>query len=184
MGIDIGLVMSCAGIFYKPVSSALGISVGDFGLYMTFIYSFSFLMLSVAGKMMDTYSARWLLTLSSGIVGVLYLAMSQFSAAWHFYVAGALTGVSLAFLLYLSYPILINRWFNTRVGFFIGLCSAASGIGGILFNPLAGYLIAAYGWRNTYLIFGSIILVVVTPLLGVLLRNYPEDKGLKPFRWE
>ena len=181
MGINIGLVMSCAGIFYKPVSSALGISVGDFGLYMTFIYSFSFLMLSIAGKMMDKYSARWLLTASSGIVGLLYLGMSQFNEAWHFYIAGALIGVSLAFLLYLSYPILINRWFNTRVGFFIGLCSAASGIGGILFNPLAGYLIAEYGWRNTYLIFGIIILALVTPILGLLLRNYPEDKGLKPY---
>ncbi|MBK0368681.1 MFS transporter [Flavobacterium agrisoli] len=181
MGINIGFVMSCAGIFYKPVSSALGISVGDFGLYMTFINAFSFLMLSIAGKMMDNYSARWLLTISSGITGLLYLGMSQFSAAWHFYVAGAITGICLAFLLYLSYPILINRWFKTRVGFFIGLCSAASGIGGVLFNPLAGHLIAEYGWRNTYLIFGIIVLAIVTPLLGLLLRNYPEDKGLLPF---
>jgi sugar phosphate permease len=181
MGINIGLVMSCAGIFYKPVSSALGISLGDFGLYMTFIYVFSFLMLSIAGKLMDKYSARWLLTGSSGIVGLLYLGMSQFTAAWHFYVAGGITGICLAFLLYLSYPILINRWFKSRVGFFIGLCSAASGIGGVLFNPLAGYLIAEFGWRNTYLIFGVVILAVVTPLLGLLLRNHPEDKGLQPF---
>ncbi|GAA5089869.1 hypothetical protein GCM10023210_15220 [Chryseobacterium ginsengisoli] len=65
MGINIGLVMSCAGIFYKPVSKELGISLGDFGLYMTFVYFFSTLMLSVAGKLMDRYSARWLLTLSS-----------------------------------------------------------------------------------------------------------------------
>ena len=155
MGINIGLVMSCAGIFYKPVSSALGVSVGNFGLYMTFIYAFSFLMLSIAGKMMDKYSARWLLTISSGIVGLLYLYMSQFNAVWHFYIAGAISGLSLAFLLYLSYPVLINRWFNTRVGFFIGLCSAASGVGGVLFNPLGGYLIAEYGWRNAYLVFGS-----------------------------
>lgn len=178
MGINIGLVMSCAGVFYKPVSSALGVSVGDFGLYMTFVYAFSFLMLSVAGRLMDRYSARWLLTISSGIVGALYLAMSQFQAVWQFYIAGSLTGISLAFLLYLSYPILINRWFNRKVGFFIGLCSAASGIGGILFNPLAGYLITTYGWRNTYLIFGIVILVIVTPLLGLLLRNHPADKGL------
>src|SRR3954464_5268120 len=131
MGINIGLVMSCAGIFYKPVSSALGVSVGNFGLYMTFVYAFSFLMLSIAGKMMDRYSARWLLTISSGIVGMLYLCMSQFNAVWHFYIAGAISGLSLAFLLYLSYAVLINRWFNTRVGFFIGLWSAASGIGGV-----------------------------------------------------
>lgn len=181
MGVNIGLVMSSAGIFYTPVSSELGVSVGDFGLYMTFVYAFSFLMLSIAGKLMDKYSARWLLTISTAVVGIVYLAMSEFNAVWQFYFAGAMIGIALSFLLYLSYPILINRWFNARVGFFIGLCSAASGIGGVLFNPLGGYLIETYGWRNTYLIFGIIILVVVTPLLGLLLRNYPSEKGLKPF---
>ncbi|MCC7525308.1 MAG: MFS transporter, partial [Chitinophagaceae bacterium] len=162
-------------------STELGVSKGDFGLYMTFVYACSFLMLSVAGKLMDRYSARWLLTVCSGVVGLVYLAMSQFSSVWHFYVAGAVIGIALAFLLYLSFPVLINRWFNTRVGFFIGLCSAASGIGGILFNPFGGYLIETYGWRTTYLIFGIIMLAVATPLLGILLRNHPSEKGIKPF---
>jgi len=181
MGVIIGLVMSCAGIFYGPVSTELGISVGSFGLYMTFVYALSFLMLSVAGKLLDQYSARWLLTVSAAVVGVLYMGMSQFNAVWHFYVAGAVIGIAFSFLLYLSYPVLINRWFNTRVGFFIGLCSAASGIGGVVFNPFGGYLIAAHGWRTTYLVFGAIILLVVAPLLGLLLRDHPADMGLKPF---
>lgn len=181
MGINIGLVMSCAGIFYKPVSKELNVSLGDFGLYMTFVYLFSTLMLSVAGKLMDKYSARWLLTLSSGVLGLVYVMMSMFSVIWQFYIAGAVIGLSLAFLLYLSYPTMINRWFNTRVGFFIGLCSAASGVGGVLFNPLAGYLISNYGWRTTYLLFGIVILIVVTPLLALLLRNYPADKREKAY---
>lgn len=181
MGVIIGLVMSCAGIFYGPVSTELGVSIGDFGLYMTFVYALSFLTLSVAGKLLDAYSARWLLTLSAAVVGALYMAMSQFSAVWHFYVAGAVIGIAFSFLLYLSYPVLVNRWFNTRVGFFIGICSAASGVGGVLFNPLGGYLIQAHGWRITYLLFGVIILLVVAPLLGLLLRDHPADKGLQPF---
>ncbi len=181
MGVIIGLVMSCAGIFYGPVSTELGVSVGDFGVYMTFVYALSFLTLSVAGKLLDKYSARWLLTLSAATVGALYMGMSQFNVVWHFYVAGALIGIAFSFLLYLSYPVLINRWFNTRVGFFIGICSAASGVGGVLFNPLGGYLIQAHGWRTTYLVFGAIILLGVTPLLGLLLRDHPSDKGLKAF---
>lgn len=181
MGVIIGLVMSCAGIFYSPVSTELGVSVGDFGLYMTFVYALSFLTLSVAGKLLDKYSARWLLNISAAAVGALYIWMSQFNVVWHFYVAGALIGIAFSFLLYLSYPVLINRWFNTRVGFFIGLCSAASGVGGVLFNPLGGYLIQAHGWRITYLAFGGTILLVVTPLLGLLLRDHPSDLGLQPF---
>lgn len=180
MGVNIGLIMSCAGIFYKPVSTDLGIPVGDFGLYMTFIYGLSFLALSIAGKMMDKYSARWLLTGSTAVVGLLYAGMSRFDQVWQFYGAGAIIGIALSFLLYLSYPVLINRWFKTNVGSFIGLCSAASGIGGVLFNPLGGHLIETHGWRTTYLIFGIIMLAVVAPLLALLLRDHPADKGLAP----
>jgi hypothetical protein len=35
MGVNVGLVMSTAGIFYQPVSTDLGVSVGKLGLYMS-----------------------------------------------------------------------------------------------------------------------------------------------------
>lgn len=60
MGVNVGLTFSCAGIFYKPVTADLGITVGSFGLYMTFMYIASSLMLPVAGRLLDRYSARCL----------------------------------------------------------------------------------------------------------------------------
>lgn len=180
MGVNVGLVMSSAGIFYQPVSSDLGVSVGTLGMYMSFNFLSSTLMLSIAGRLMDNYSARMLLTLSSAVLGLTVAAMGLFNAVWQFYIAGSVIGVTLSFLLYLSFPTMINRWFKSRVGFFIGICSSASGIGGIIFNPLGGYLITHYGWRTTYMLFGGIIFLLVTPIIGVLLRNYPEDMGLQP----
>ncbi|GFO67780.1 MFS transporter [Geomonas limicola] len=180
MGVNVGLVMSSAGIFYQPVSRDLGVSVGKLGLYMSFNFLSSSLMLSIAGRLMDKYSARMLLTLSSAVLGFTVGAMGLCNAVWQFYIAGSVIGITLSFLLYLSFPTMINRWFKSRVGFFIGICSAASGIGGILFNPMGGYLITHYGWRSTYMLFGGVILLLVTPLIGLLLRNYPEDIGLQP----
>lgn len=181
MFVIVGLVMSCAGIFYKPVSEELGIDIGKFGLYMSLNFLFSTLTLSFAGKLMEKYSARMILTLCSGVVAATFMAMSLFDAVWQFYIAGAVFGMMLAFLLYLGFPTLLNRWFKTRMGVFIGICSAGSGIGGVLFNPLAGWLITEYGWRTTYLLFGVAILAVVTPVLGIFLRDYPRDKGLRPY---
>ena len=107
MGINVGLVMSCAGIFYRPVSESLGVSVGQFGIYMSFNYLFSTLMLSMAGKMIDKFSARLLLTLSSALLGLTLLSMSFFTAVWQFYVAGSVSGITMAVLLYLRFPTLI-----------------------------------------------------------------------------
>lgn len=181
MGVNIGLVMSSAGIFYRPVSESIGTSVGMFGLYMSFNFLTSTLALSFAGKMMNRYSTRMLLTLNSALLGLFLISMGFFTAVWQFWIVGGLIGLTLSFLLYLSVPTLINLWFKIRVGFFIGLCSAFSGIGGILFNPIGGHLISLYGWRVTYIIFGAVILLLVTPVLGILLRDYPHDKGINAY---
>lgn len=181
MGVNIGLSFSCAGIFYKPVSESLGVSVGEFGIYMSIMYIASTLMLPMAGKMIERWSARWLLTGSCALMGLVYLVMSFFNSLWEFYAAAAVMGLTLSFLLYLSFPTLINRWFHTRVGILIGVCSAASGIGGMIFNPMAAAIIQNSGWRTAYLVFAAILLLGVTPLLAILLRDFPADKGLKPF---
>lgn len=181
MGVNVGLTFSCAGIFYKPVTADLGITVGSFGLYMTFMYIASSLMLPVAGRLLDRYSARWLFTGASLLNGVALCLMGMMSSLWGFYAAGALLGVSIAFLLYMSYPTLINRWFHTGMGLMIGICVSASGLGGMIFNPVGGWIIGEWGWRMAYCVFGGIVLVGVSPLLAILLRDRPEDMGLLKF---
>ena len=181
MGIDVGLVMSCAGIFYKPVSEELNVAVGEFGLYMSFNFLTSALMLSIAGKMLEKWSARKILAISSGVLGMCFFAMGFFNSVWQFYLVGCIMGVTQSFLLYLSFPTMINRWFKSGVGFFIGICSAASGIGGMLFNPIGALWITDLGWRATYWIFGGIVFFIVSPLIWLLLRDYPHQKGLLPF---
>lgn len=175
MAVNAGLAMTCAGVFYKPVSEDIGASVGEFGLYMSFNFLASSLMLSVAGRMLVRYGARLMLSLCSGVMGACFIAMGFFQAVWQFYAAGAVIGVTLAFLYFLSFPTLINRWFRTRVGLYMGVCSAAMGLGGVLFNPLCVYLIREYGWRSTYEMLGCFVLLVLTPLLAILLRDKPQE---------
>ncbi len=181
MGVNIGITFSCAGIFYKPVSSSLGVSVGEFGLYMSIMYIASTLVLPIGGKLIDHYSARWLLTGSSAVMGLTFIGMGFSNQLWHIYLAGAILGATVAFLLYLSFPTLINRWFRVKVGLLMGICSAASGVGGMLFNPIGAAVITGYGWNMAYIGFGLLVLLIDTPVLALLLRDRPADMGLKPY---
>lgn len=181
MGVNIGLSFSCAGIFYKPVTDSLGVSVGVFGLYMSVMYIAATLTLPVAGRLLERYSARWLFAGSSALMGLVFLVFSLLTAVWQFYVAAVALGVSVAFQLYLSFPTLVNRWFRVKVGLMMGICTAASGIGGMLFNPLIAWMITTFGWRWSYAACGLLILAVVSPLLALLLRSWPSEKGLLPY---
>ena len=176
MAVNAGLAMSCAGVFYTSVSEEIGVSVGVFAVYMSFNFLASTLMLSVAGRLMERLGARLLLSLSSGLMGLCFIGMSMFCAVWQFYLAGALLGVSLAFLYYLSFPTLINRWFRKRVGLYMGICSASMGVGGALFSPVCAHLIAHVGWRAAYGILGGGVVLGLTPLLALLLRNAPPQE--------
>ena len=181
MFVIVGMVLSTAGIFFKPVSESLGVEVGDFGIYQAINSLFSTLTLTFAGSIIKRYDARWLLTCCSACIALTYIAMSLFNNLWQFYMAGAVFGVAMAFLFYLGVATMLNRWFRRRMGVFMGICSAGSGIGGIIFNPVAGFLITEYGWRTAYLVFGLVILVAVTPFLGMFLRSFPSDIGIRPY---
>lgn len=181
MGVNIGLSFSCAGLFYKPVSESLGVGVGLFGLYMSVMYVAATLTLPLAGKLLERYSARWLFAGTSALMGVVFLAFSVMNAVWQFYVAAIALGVSVAFQLYMSFPTLVNRWLHVKVGLMMGICTAASGIGGMLFSPLIAWLITDFGWRMAYAACGLLIICVVSPVLALLLRSHPADKGLLPY---
>lgn len=182
MGVNVGISFSCAGIFYRPVSESLGIPVGEFGIYMSIMYITSTIFLPFAGRLLERYSSRWLFAANAAAMGLIYVSMGLYDSVWEFYIAGGLLGITLAFLLYLSFPTLVNRWFRSRIGFMIGICSAASGIGGMLLNPLAGWMITEWGWRWAYATFGGLILLIIVPLLALLLRDYPSYIGLEPYR--
>lgn len=181
MGVNIGLSFSCAGIFYKPVSESLGVGVGLFGIYMSVMYVAATLFLPFAGKLLERYSARWLFAGSSALMGLVFLAFAALNAVWEFYAVAVALGVSVAFQLYLSFPTLVNRWFSVKVGLMMGICTAASGIGGMLFSPLIALMITDWGWRWAYAACGLLILCVVSPLLALLLRSRPEEKGLRKY---
>jgi len=58
-----------------------------------------------------------------------------------------------------------------------GLAASGVGVGIMLLPPLAGYLIANFGWRTSYIIIGLIVMVVVI-INAQLLKRDPSQIGL------
>ncbi|WP_322155662.1 MFS transporter [Paratractidigestivibacter sp.] len=177
------LVLSCAGIFFTPVSTFFGVPKATFTLYFSIVNLAMMCTLPVWGKALSKVDAR--VTLSAAVVaaGVGLIGMSRCQEMWQFYVCGAVLGIGVAPLIILSVPTLINAWCVKKVGFFIGLCMAFTGIGGVIFNPVGTALInsGAEGWRTAYLVFGIIVLVGTLPFTLLVVRSRPADKGLLPY---
>lgn len=178
--------LSCAGIFFTPASEALGVGRGAFALYLTIMLVVTALIMPPLGRIFETKDLRAVLSGGVLCIGVPLVCMSFFNAVWQFYIAGAIMGVGLATMLLLAVPTLVNRWFRKNVGFYIGLCMAFTGIGGVVFNLLGGYLIGLGpdGWRTGYLVFGILTLAMTLPFTLFCVRSYPSDIGLQPVGYD
>ena len=73
-----------------------------------------------------------------------------------------------------------TRWFDSHRGLVIGLLTASSATGQLVFLPFAAWLIEHFGWRAAVLpVFFSCAIVAVLAFL--LLRNRPHEVALAPF---
>lgn len=177
------LALSCAGIFFTPVSEFFGVPRASFTLYFSIVNIMMMLTLPMAGNHLSRLDSRKVLSGATLLVGLGLMGMSFGNSMPWFYVCGAIIGVGIAPLIYLAVPTLINAWCVKNVGFFVGLCMAFTGIGGVIFNPIGTSIIQSgpEGWRLAYRVFGIITLVGTLPFTLFVIRSKPEDKGLLPF---
>jgi sugar phosphate permease len=73
-------------------------------------------------------------------------------------------------------PVVANRWFVEGRGMVVGLFSASTSAGGLIFFPLLTAVSVAVGWRPAALLVAGLLLAAVVPT-ALLLRERPADVG-------
>jgi MFS family permease len=68
---------------------------------------------------------------------------------------------------------LMVEWFDRRRGLALAVASTGYAVAGIVMAPVALLMLEAFGWRGSYLMFGGILLLIVLPLAGLLVRDNP-----------
>lgn len=166
-------------VFFLPVASEFGWTRAETALASSLLGIFGGLLALGMGWLTDKLGPRLVVTVFGSFVGICFLLLSQMHSLWEFHVYYALVasiGMSTA-----SVPIMatVSRWFVKRRGLMSGLVQSGTGLGGIVINPIVGWLIISQGWRNTYLILGIAAMAVIIAS-GMFLRRDPRDMGLLP----
>jgi sugar phosphate permease len=71
----------------------------------------------------------------------------------------------------------VARWFAVRRGLVIGVLTASTATGQLIFLPVLASLAQAYGWRSVSLSVAGVALALL-PVVALLMRDRPEDIGL------
>ena len=74
---------------------------------------------------------------------------------------------------------IVNRWFVARRGLAMGILTASTATGQLIFLPLLAALIQRSGWRQGILLVAGAAALMI-PFVALMLRERPSDVGVAP----
>jgi MFS family permease len=152
------------------LSLAVGVNLVLFGLTAPF-----------AAALMDRFGIRWVTSIALILVAAgsgLTIVITQ---GWQLMITwGLLIGLGTGSMALVFAATIANRWFVRRRGLVMGVLTAAGATGQLIFLPVMAALTERQSWRTASLVVTFAALAVI-PFVLVVLRDYPEDRGVTAY---
>ena len=146
-------------------------------------FSLSMLLFSVCGPLVgfliDRFGTRKVMPFGVIVLTIGVLSSSFISSLWQLYLFyGVLMAAGITHIGFIPNVLIISNWFFRHRALALGIANAGRGTGALILLPLIQYAIQNAGWRYAYLFLGSLVFIVLLPLLAIFQRGRPMDKGL------
>jgi MFS family permease len=179
LALSITQIASWGSLYYafavlaRPIQAELGWSA-DLAVGA---YSLALLIAGIgaypAGKLIDRYGGRRLMTAGSCLAGLLFAALSQITSLYAFYAAWIAMGVAMAMTLYEPAFAVIVAAFPNDYRKRIGVLTLAGGFASTVFWPLTHALVTTFDWRCAVLVLGAVNLALCAPLHWLTVPDAP-----------
>jgi sugar phosphate permease len=173
--------MGLPGALIIPLSKEFGWDVAQISSAIAIRLVLFGLMAPIAAALIETYGVqRVVITAVAFIVSGLLLALTM-TQVWHLVLLwGIVVGIGTGMTALVLSAIIATRWFVARRGLVIGMLTASTATGQLVFLPFAAWLVDHVGWRYALLpTIGALGVVVILMLL--FMRDRPSDVGLTAF---
>ena len=179
--IAVGFFFYSYGVFFKAIAaefgdSRLGVSVG-----ITVTQAVGAVLAPFIGRALDRYPLKRVIGSGALAMGAGFLALGFVQSPLQFYlVLGVFIGFGAGAMGQLATAKLVSNWFVTRRGTALGIAATGISVSGVLMPALSAWIIATFGWREGFIIYGVITMCVVLPVALRFIVSRPEDIGLLP----
>lgn len=169
------------GVFILPLQKEFGWSAADISGALAIRFLLFGGMGPFAAAFMNRFGVRRMMLISlSIIIGGLLLSLGM-TELWQLVLLwGVVIGIGTGLTAMVLGATVATRWFSQRRGLVMGLLSASTATGQLVFLPLLADLTQSHGWRAALmLVCGAILLAAIVVLL--FMRDRPADLGLPPY---
>ncbi|MBI4635334.1 MAG: MFS transporter [Candidatus Rokubacteria bacterium] len=166
-------------VVVEDVMVAFGATGAMIGL-LTAIYPWLFATMALpAGTLADTLGPRWTLTAGGALMAVGSMAFGLAPTFNGAFGGRLLVGLGSSVIL-IAWLRLGSAWCRPdELARLAGLSQTVGSIGGLVGTAPLALLVAALGWRTSFVAIGGLT-AVVAATSGILIRDRPEAMGLPP----
>jgi sugar phosphate permease len=126
------------------------------------------------------YGPRRVMSAAALLIGVGTLATLGMHHPWQLIALwGVAVGVGTGIIAIVLGATVVQRWFHSHRGLALGLLTASSATGQLLFLPLLAKIVVSVGWRPAAATV-ALAALAVAPLAWWLMRDRPADVGVAP----
>ncbi|MGR0159022.1 MFS transporter [Paenarthrobacter nitroguajacolicus] len=169
------------GVLMVPLQEEFGWSTTVLSLAVSINLVLFGLTAPFAAALMERFGVRKVTSLALCLIG-LGSALTVFvNQSWQIlFTWGLLIGLGTGSMALVFAATIANTWFAKSRGLVIGILTAGSAAGQLVFLPFIAALAQNPGWRGASLLIAAGALAVV-PLVLRWLRNSPADVGVLPY---
>ena len=134
-----------------------------------------------AAGIMEWIGMRVTMVLALGLVAVGVAATTVMHEPWQLVLLwGVVVGGGTGMTALVLGAVVVNRWFSTRRGLVMGILTASTATGQLVFLPLLAALVEHHGWRAAVFLVAGVALLLL-PVVALFMRDRPAQVGLLPY---
>ena len=170
----IGFLFYSFPIFWPYLISELGMTESQLGMVTAFYFIPVAILAIFVGRALDKYSIKNFMMIGSMIYAVGLFSLSFINSFWSL-ITIYLTILALGSIMMgnLAVAKLISNWFDKNAGRALGIAAVGISFSGVVLPLIVDPLLDIVGWRNVYVIFASVVLFIILPLIFFVVIDDP-----------
>jgi MFS family permease len=172
---------SAPSVLLVPLEDAFGWSRDDISLAVAINILLFGLTAPFAAALMERFGIRRVVMTALTTVGIGAFSTIFMTKPWHLIgLWGVVVGIGTGSMALVFAATIANRWFVAKRGLVVGILTAATATGQLIFLPGLSSLATNVGWKSVSITVACGAFLMV-PLIFIFLKERPSSVGVKPF---
>ena len=174
-------IRSTPGVLIVPLEAEFGWSRATISFAVAVNILLYGLMGPFAAAVIERFGLRRTVGCALALLSLGVALTPLMTRSWHLVLLwGVLVGSGSGVMSLVLASTVASRWFSARRGLVVGVLTASTATGQLIFLPVLAGVAQTFGWRAVSIVLSAVAALLILPV-SAFLWDRPSDRGMPPF---